>query len=148
MLCYPPLCPYVYRHQPCTLASGYLLIDYIEEEDGVMLSRSWEEKRHDKSRRTNLFRDMSRIILSLGRIPLARIGSFTLDNKGVLSLTNRPLTLQLHSLENGGIPTNVTRNDTYTAVEPYLISYHVTITAYDTSQIRSPTRGTAEHKWP
>jgi hypothetical protein len=60
-----------------------------------MLSKFWEEKRQDKSRRTSLFRDLSRIILSLGRIPLARIGSFTLDNEGVLSLTNWPLTLQL-----------------------------------------------------
>ena len=61
-------------------------------------------KRHDKSHRTNLSRDLSQIMLSLGRIPLTRIGSFTLDNKGVLSLTNRPLTLQLQDLENGGIP--------------------------------------------
>ena len=27
---------------------GYLLIDYIEEKDGVMLSQSWKEKRNDK----------------------------------------------------------------------------------------------------
>ena len=92
-----------------------------------MLSSSWEAKRYDKNRRTNLFKDLSRIILSLGRIPLARIGSFTLDNEGVLSLTNRPLTFQLQDLENGGIPTNIARNDTYTAVEPYiydLLAYH------------------------
>ena len=66
-------------------------------------------------------------MLSLGRIPLARIGSFTLDNNGVLSLTNRPLTMQLEVLENEGIPTNIARNDTYSAVEPYLLDllgYH------------------------
>jgi len=62
---YPPLCPYTRRSEPHGLKSGYLLIDYIEEEDGVMLSKSWEEKRHDKSRTTNLFRDLSRIILCL-----------------------------------------------------------------------------------
>ena len=92
-----------------------------------MLSESWEEKRHDKSRRSNLFRDLSRIILSLGRVPLARIGSFTLDNTGVLSLTNRPLTLRLQELENNGIPINMTRGNTYTTVEPYildLLAYH------------------------
>ncbi|KAL9126776.1 MAG: hypothetical protein Q9217_004224 [Psora testacea] len=121
LLSYPPLCPYICLRQPYRLEPGYLLIDYVEEEDGVMLSKSWEGKRQDKSRRTNLFRDLSRIILSLGRIPLARIGSFTLDNTGVLSLTNRPLTLPLQELENGGIPINIAKQDTYTAVEPYIL---------------------------
>ena len=92
-----------------------------------MLSESWEERRQDESRRTNLFRDLSRIIISLGRIPLAQIGSFTLDNAGALNLTNRPLTLRLQVLENGGIPINIARGNTYTAVEPYildLLAYH------------------------
>ncbi|KAL9017102.1 MAG: hypothetical protein Q9185_005562 [Variospora sp. 1 TL-2023] len=114
------------RNIPC-LKLGYLLIEYIEEDEGLMLSESWEEKRQDKSRRTNLFRDLSRIILSLGRIPLARIGSFTLDNTGVLSLTNRPLTLRLQELENGGIPIDIRRGNTYNTVELYILDllvYH------------------------
>ena len=85
-----------------------------------MLLESWEEKRQDKSRRTNLFKDLSRIMLSLGRVPLPRIGSFTIDDHGVLSLTNRPLTLRIHDLENEGVPTNISRNDVYTNVEPYI----------------------------
>lgn len=92
-----------------------------------MLSESWEAHRHDKSMRANLFKDLSRIILSLGKIPLPRIGSFTLDNAGVLGLTNRPLTLRLQEVENGGIPTSITREKTYTTVEPYmsdLLGYH------------------------
>ena len=97
-----------------------------------MLSESWEEKRQDKSLRTNLFRDLSRIILSLGRIPLARIGSFTLDNTGVLSLTNRPLTLRLQELENGGIPIDIARGNTYTTVEPYILD----LLAYHDSRLR------------
>ncbi|KAL8826849.1 MAG: hypothetical protein Q9170_007247 [Blastenia crenularia] len=124
---YPELCPYICHRQPHSLDNGYLLIDYIEESDGVMLSKSWEENQHDQSRRANLFRDMSRVILSLGRIPLPRIGSFTIDNTGRMSLTNRPLTVQLHMLENGNIPTNIARRDTYTAMEPYmldLLGYH------------------------
>lgn len=107
--------------------TGYLLMDCIEEKDGIMLSKSWENLRYDKNRRTNLFKDLSRIILSLGRVPLPRIGSFTMDDKGVLNLTNRPLSLRLHQLENEGIPTNIDRSTTYTAVEPYLLdllAYH------------------------
>lgn len=103
-----------------------------------MLSESWEEKRQDKGQRTNLFRDLSRIILSLGRIPLARIGSFTLDNAGVLSLSNRPLTLRLQELENRAIPINISRGDTYTAVEPYvldLLAYHESRLRYQPNSI-------------
>ena len=59
-------------------------------------------------------------MLSLGRIPLPRIGSFALDNEGVLSLSNRPLTLQIHQLENEGIPTDIDRDITYPAIESYL----------------------------
>ena len=127
MFGYVPLCRYVRQPKPSDLRPGYLLIDYIEDNDGVMLLESWEEKRQDKSRRTTLFRDLSRIILSLGRIPLPRIGSFTLDDQGVLSLTNRPLTLRLQSLENEGVPTNIARHDSYATVEPYmldLLAYH------------------------
>ena len=128
----PPLCSYIYRYQPYSLQPGYLLIEYIEEENGVMLSKSWEEKRKDKSRRINLFKGLSRIMLSLGRRSLPRIGSFTLDDEGVLSLTNRPLTLRLQDLENSGIPVNIARNDTYAAVEPYILD----LLAYHDSRLR------------
>ena len=127
MLGYAPLCRYVRQRKPSDLKPGYLLLDYIENSDGVMLLESREEKRQDRTRRTNLFRDLSRIMLSLGRIPLPRIGSFTLDDQGVLSLSNRPLTLRLQDLENEGVPTNIARHDSYTSVEPYmldLLAYH------------------------
>ena len=96
-------------------------MDYIEEKDGMMLSESWKEFRHDKIRRNNLFKGLSNIILSLGRIPLPRIGSFTMNNEGVVSLTNRPLTLLLQQLENERIPTNMDRHLIYATVEPYLL---------------------------
>ena len=96
-------------------------MDYIEEKDGKMLSESWKELRQDRTHRNNLFKGLSRIILSLGRIPLPRIGSFTMNDKGVVSLTNRPLTLLLQQLENESIPTNMNRQLTYTTVEPYLL---------------------------
>lgn len=86
-----------------------------------MLSETWEEFQDDKTRGNNLFKGLSRVILSLGRIPLPRIGSFTINNEGVLSLTNRPLNLLLQQLENERIPTNIDRNQTYTTVEPYLL---------------------------
>lgn len=85
----------------------------------MMLSASWEAQRHDKCHRTNLFQGLSRIMLALGNIPLPRIGSFTMDNNGVISLTNRPLGLQLQQLENEDIPTGIERDTTYTTTDSY-----------------------------
>jgi len=86
-----------------------------------MLSSSWEEGRHDQKRRKNLFRDLSRIMLSLSRTSLPHIGSLTINNEGITSLTNRPLTLELEQLENENIPTNISRSTTYSAVDMYLL---------------------------
>jgi hypothetical protein len=95
-----------------------MIISFVD--DGRMLSESWGSLRHDQRRRFNLFRDISKIMLSLSRTPLPRIGSLTLDNDGVIQLTNRPLTLRLQTLENEGIPT-IPRQSTYSSVEPYLL---------------------------
>ena len=123
----PSPCRYIGHRLSFALETGYLLIDHVGDSKTTLLSDSWQHERHDKNRRYNLFKDLSRIMLSLSRVPLPRIGSFTIDNNGLLSLTNRPLTLRLQNLENEGIPTNIERSDTYTAVEPYLLdllSYH------------------------
>ncbi|KAL8977811.1 MAG: hypothetical protein Q9205_006466, partial [Flavoplaca limonia] len=132
---------------PHPLDHGYLLTDYIEQEHGAMLSETWEQKRGDKSLRTNLFRDLSRIILSIGNVPLPRIGSFTISDTGVLSLTNGPLTLPLHELENGGIPTNIGKQDTYTAIEPYvldLLANHENRLRYQPNSINDEFDGRAK----
>lgn len=84
-----------------------------------MLSESWERGRSDPKRRINLFKSLSQIILGLMKQPLPRIGSWTIDDSGVLTLTNRPLTLRLHQQENSRIPTVISRSLTYTSVEPY-----------------------------
>ena len=102
-------------------------MDYIESTGVKILSETWDEYRYSQSQRLNLFRDLSRIMLSMSQFSLPRIGSWTLDSNGVLQLTNRPLTLQLQQLENGGIPTNIDRNLTYLATDSYyldLLSCH------------------------
>ncbi|KAI9842964.1 MAG: hypothetical protein M1837_006701 [Sclerophora amabilis] len=103
------------------MSMGYLLTDFIEAHEGRMLTRTWEEPRHDKRLRANLFKVISRTILSLGRVPLPLVGSFTIDDCGFLSLTNRPLTLELHQLENEGSTIDIQRNLTYTITEFYVI---------------------------
>lgn len=112
-----------------------MIVDCVEE--GEMLSTSWETHRHDPSRRANLFRDLARIMLS--QIPLPRIASWTIDDQGILSLTNRPLTLMLHELENEGIPTNIARTLTYPATEAYyldLLACHDSIIRHKPNAIR------------
>lgn len=110
---------YVGRGRLDTLRTGYIIISFVT--NGKMLSDSWGKLRYDKTRRSNLFRGLAQIIISLNKSSLPRIGSLTLDNRGVSTLTNRPLTLRLQSLENEGIPTKISRNATYTTVSTYLL---------------------------
>lgn len=115
---YPVPCQYM-RHQIHAteeLGVGYLLMDYIE--DGQMLSQSYSTD--DSARRSILFRDLARIQLSLFQKPLPRIGSFTIDDDGILSLTNRPFTLEVCHLENERIPVEMPRDTTYSTANTYV----------------------------
>ena len=107
MFGYPTHVPYIHHHLSHSLKTDYLIMDCVNYDDTQTLSEIWDEKRHDKVRRSNLFRGLSNILISLARNPLPRIGSFTIDDKGVISLPNRSLTLQLQELENEGIPVEI-----------------------------------------
>ncbi|KAF2725697.1 hypothetical protein K431DRAFT_336174 [Polychaeton citri CBS 116435] len=98
---------------------GYLVIEHVDE--GVMLSATWNEEHYDPIKRANLFHSLSRIILDLARLPLPRIGSWTMDDRGILTLTNRPLTFCIHEMENNGIPTALPRDLTYMSIESYYL---------------------------
>lgn len=112
------LAPYFGHARQSLPEVGYLVIEHVAE--GKMLSESWKQHHGDQDRMSNLCRDLSRIMLSLAKVPLPRIGSWTMDDQGVISLTNRPLTFQLHELENRNIPTGIPRDLTYTSVDTYL----------------------------
>ncbi|KFY46968.1 hypothetical protein V494_00261 [Pseudogymnoascus sp. VKM F-4513 (FW-928)] len=101
--------------------AGYLLTEYIEETKGQMLSNTWLKNQRDLRLQNNLFRDLSRIILSISRIALPRIGSFVIDDNGFLSLTNRPLSIEIQTLENEKVPTNIRRDHTYSTVDSYIV---------------------------
>ncbi|KAK1141276.1 hypothetical protein N8T08_009179 [Aspergillus melleus] len=114
------------RHQPAAtpdnaIGTGYLLVEYIEERQGTMLSNTWVHDRHNSKLRANLFRDLSRIFLDMSRIPLPRIGSFIIDLDGCLRLTNRPLSIELQQMENEKISTDINRDYTYSTVDSYLV---------------------------
>jgi hypothetical protein len=67
----------------------------------------------------NLYKSLSRIMLDLA-IPLDKIGSFTVDDDGQVSLSHRPLTLRLAALENEGIPTQISPKTCYSRTDSYL----------------------------
>ncbi|KKY13734.1 hypothetical protein UCRPC4_g06919 [Phaeomoniella chlamydospora] len=119
------LSPFLKNEFHTGLRVGYLLMDYIQ--DGEMLSETFKDRKGDEDLQSNLFTDLSRILLSLAKIPQPRIGSFTFEDDGRITLSNRPLTLQLHMLENEKVPTNIGRKTTYSSVADYiydLLGYH------------------------
>ncbi|KKK18500.1 hypothetical protein ARAM_007010 [Aspergillus rambellii] len=82
--------------------------------------RAWSAKQNDIKLRENLFRDLSRILLRISRIPLPRIGSFIIDSDGFLCLSNRPLSIEIENLENEKIPTHIPCCYTYSTVDSYV----------------------------
>ncbi|PLB53306.1 hypothetical protein P170DRAFT_454417 [Aspergillus steynii IBT 23096] len=112
---------------PHVVGAGYLLIENIKKSQGTMLSDIWPESHSDMKLRANFFRSLSRILLSISRIPLPRIGSFIIDNNGYLLLNNRPLSMEIQMMENEGIFNDISRDFTYTTVESYtadILSIH------------------------
>lgn len=53
-------------------------------------------------------------------IPQQRIGAFRLQDDDTLTLSNRPLNLYMHMLENEGIRSGIPRDRTYAEVDSYL----------------------------
>lgn len=84
-----------------------------------MLSDTWDIHCGESSKRHNLFQDLARIMLAVGRVPMPRIGSLTIDKRGYLRLNNRPLTMPLHQLEKDGINTGIRRSDTFSSAIDY-----------------------------
>ncbi|RAH70510.1 uncharacterized protein BO66DRAFT_411178 [Aspergillus aculeatinus CBS 121060] len=79
-------------------------------------------------------------ILTLARTPLPKIGSFVLDENGYLSLSNRPLTLEIQQLENEHIPVDIPRNVTHNTVDSYLndvIAFHESRLRHQPNAIKS-----------
>lgn len=147
LLGYDLPCQYINYNRQNFLGHGYLIMDYIENADAEMLADSWDELRHNCDLKNNLFRDLSRIILTLSQISLPRIGSWTLNERGVLTLTNRPLAHQFHALENEGIPTNIPRQRTYMTTDTYymdLLACHDSRIRYQPNSIISEKDGISQ----
>lgn len=109
------------------LDHSYILIDWIEDANTEMLSNTFF-KPHTDVQTENLYRGISSIMISLARLPQPRIGSWTMDNDGQISLTNRPMFCHLHMFENWSIPSGIPRNTTYSNSDSYYLDL---ITGHD-----------------
>jgi hypothetical protein len=98
------------------LDHGYTLVDWIENENEQMLSNVFNQP-HTEAQTQNLYRNMARIFISLAKIPQPRIGSWTINNEGQLTLSNRPLFCHLQRLEDWDIPSGIARDTTYTSAD-------------------------------
>lgn len=121
-------------------------MEYIEGPGLSLLSRHWPGQDHmgDRQRRANFFRDLSRVILNLARVPFPRIGSLCLDHRGVVQLGNRPLNFRLQQLENKAVPTEIDRATTYSSTEVYfssLLSCHDNRIWHQANSIHSQSDG-------
>ncbi len=97
-----------------------LLEDVVNSTDSQVLDKTWVARRKDPVRQQNLFRGLARIVLSLARDPLPRIGAFSFRDDGTIALTNRPLDCTMAIFENDGTPRVMPGDRTYSAVEPYV----------------------------
>lgn len=95
-------------------------MDWIEHDSIQMLSTTFS-KPHTATQTENLYRSMSRIMISLAKVPQPRIGSWTIDDGGQISLTNRPMLCHLNQLENWSIPSGIPRNKTYTSADSFYL---------------------------
>lgn len=100
-----------------------------------MLSESWDENVDDVRLQDNLQRSLARIMLSLARIPLPRIGAFRLYDKGYLQLDNRPLNVMFAMHENEGIPLDISRDTTFSTTNDFVLQH---LAAFDNRLLYQP----------
>lgn len=131
----PLLSHYVCNPPRLQVHFAYMILEHLGPETGRMLSNTFATHKEDEAHRQRLFRGMSRILLSLARIPQAQIGSFQFHGNGVVTLSNRPLCCATMIAENDGATRIQQRNDTYTCTEAFVSD---TITFHDHRFLSQP----------
>ncbi|KAK3361599.1 hypothetical protein B0T24DRAFT_652807 [Lasiosphaeria ovina] len=128
LLGYPLLSQYIPNPTRHSIDSAYVLLEYIDPESGQqMLSNTWDKYRGDAVRRERLFRGMTKIMLSLARLPQLQIGAFQFASDGTISLRNRPLNCTIVLAENDGAPRTMQRDDTFKCTDAFvsgMLTFH------------------------
>ncbi|KXT14119.1 hypothetical protein AC579_91 [Pseudocercospora musae] len=91
----------------------YLLLDYVDGKKGKMLSDTLNDFREtDPHRMQNLFRGISRIMVSLAGKAQSYIGSLRFNDDGSITLASRPIFCTNSILESESAPRVVNRRYT------------------------------------
>ncbi|KAG9250229.1 uncharacterized protein F5Z01DRAFT_640481 [Emericellopsis atlantica] len=103
------------------IGTPYMLLEFVGPEVGNMLSITWEQHMNDTKRRARLYEGMSRIMLSLTRLPQTRIGCYRFNlSDATITLTNRPLLSTTIIFENAGTPRTIQPTETYYNTDGFL----------------------------
>ncbi|OAA63337.1 hypothetical protein SPI_03500 [Niveomyces insectorum RCEF 264] len=106
----------------CPVNVGYMVIEFFGPSFGKQLPLVVQNQplASEPAKMRNLFRDVSRLMLAVARIPQPRIGAFRFNYDGTISLDNRPVTCDLCLLESEGAPRTMAVDRTYTNVDQYV----------------------------
>ncbi|QPH09322.1 hypothetical protein C2857_000038 [Epichloe festucae Fl1] len=103
------------------IGTPYVLLEFIGPEVGNMLSMTWEQHINDAERRARLYEGISRIMLSLTRLPQTRIGCYRFNpNDTTITLANRPLLSTTIIFENANTPRTIQPSETYHNTDSFL----------------------------
>ncbi|KAM3422581.1 hypothetical protein BST61_g73 [Cercospora zeina] len=113
-----PWRPFLTSRRQARLRTGYIITDFIEDEQGKVLASRWPTN-HSACKR-ELFHSFANILLDLMKVPMPRIGAFTVNDVGEVTLSARPLTATLALLEAEGIPSDISPSTTYETANAYI----------------------------
>ncbi|CAK7236969.1 hypothetical protein SCUCBS95973_009788 [Sporothrix curviconia] len=125
------------KKDDCPLDTGYMILEHFGPSFGQELPLKVRKAKvvagsaveclpepipilSEPTKMVNLFRGVSRIILSLARVPQPRIGAFRFNDDGTISLDGRPVTADMVVLENAGAPRTMAVDTTYSSVDEYV----------------------------
>ncbi|KAH6874937.1 hypothetical protein B0T10DRAFT_200595 [Thelonectria olida] len=99
---------------------AYLIYEHIGPKEGSILTDRLEEDGYTTERYVNLFTGIAALMLTLASIPQDKIGSWTFNDDGTISLTARPLFSAFTMLETAGVTRSINKGDTYNNSEAFM----------------------------
>ncbi|CAK7262921.1 hypothetical protein SEPCBS119000_000221 [Sporothrix epigloea] len=146
------------KKSDCPIETGYMILEHFGASVGQELPLKVRKAKvvassaveclpepipilSEPTKMVNLFRGVSRIILSLARVPQPRIGAFRFNDDGTISLDSRPVSAEMIVLENAGAPRTVDVGTTFSSVDEYVGSLQ---TFHEQRFITAPNAASSE----
>lgn len=127
---------YVCNKSAPVIDTAYMLLEYIQPETGEPLMYTSAEHMNDSDKQKRLYKGMTRIMLSLAKLPQPHIGSFRFDpDDATVSLCARPLTCTIMLFEHGDTPRTIPSSRVYNNTDSFVSDM---LTMYDTQLLHNP----------